>query len=196
MEKNTISYYLEEYKALRNEIMFLEKSIGQFFLAAIIADISLISAIGSIFFKLKIEAFSIVGAYFFLFPPLILISVLYIISSHRKDIHRIGTYIQVFYEENIFAKGWESRLSKFRDINKGESLDYIPLVFFVIFLISIIIFMFILYYEEICIWYKLLHFFLPALEGFFLYKGYRNFCSSSIPIRNKYYEDWKSIRQG
>ena len=197
MEQERIKFMLEEYKELRNEIMFLEKSIGQFSLAAIIASISLLSAIGAIFFRIELDQLRNlppIAPYFFLFPPLILISVLFILGSHRRDIHRLGTYLQVFIEENIFGDGWEVRLDRFRQINEGESLDHVPKVFWVVYFLSVGLFFFTIYYENFN-YYKMLHILIPMLEGIFLYLADKKFQSSSISIRAKYLKDWKKLNK-
>lgn len=197
MEQERINYLLEEFKELRKEIMFLEKSVGQYSIAAIIASISLLSGVGAIIFKSDFNyinnSFPIVP-YFFLFPPLILVSILLILSSHRRDIHRIGTYIQVFIEENIFGDGWEVRLNQFRKINEGESLDHIPKVFWVIYLLSVALFLFAFNCDNFNN-YKMLHFLVPAIEGFCLYLAEKNFKDSSIQIRDKYINNWKKVQK-
>jgi hypothetical protein len=135
-------------------------------------------------------------AYPFLGPLAIIIPVLFVIGSHRRDIHRSGTYIHVFFEYAGIGPKWETRLSKYRDMKKGESLDRLPRLFWSIFLISVGGFIFSLYkIIGICSYSGWLAPIIIIIIGIiFMVLGHYQFAKASVEVRHEYYETWKKIR--
>ena len=211
MNDSNFDFYLEEYRQVRENIRLLCKGIGQFSLTAIIASISLISAISIFIFK---PEFNIKGqlyfipVLFFLFPPLILINILKILSSHRRDIHRMGSYLQIIVEETNFNMlGWESHVNKLRKeimhdnkYLRGESFDFIPWLFWVIFGVSVLLALtYVLFNIKLftsnyiqCLIFII--FILGVLlEYIYLRKFHKEFKYFSDGIRKEYLKIWKQI---
>ncbi len=132
---------IEEYKELRKAIGSLADDMGKYFTNALIASVALITGAAALLTKAE-PGTPLYGntlvAYCFMAPPLIAISVLYLLASHRRGIHRIASYIEVFYEDDNSVFAWERRLEEFRKvIHTGESLDVIPSAFWVIQILSL-----------------------------------------------------------
>lgn len=186
---------IDEYKELRKAIESLVADIGKFFTNAMIASVALITGVGAILTKAEAGNplhGSPISAYFFIAPPLIVISVLYLLASHRRGIHRIASYIEVFYEEEDSSIAFEKRLEKFRKlIHSGESLDVIPFAFWVVLLLS-----FGLY------WLALLsigamhpgHLIVPTIEMLLLGVGHYRF-HKAIEQRPIYKKIWATLKE-
>ena len=90
---------LEEYKALRQEIESRAHLIVQVFATSLVVLVPFISGIAV--YELRNQADikaepSLLYPYLFLFPLLILVPCIYLLTSLRKDFFRCGTYIEVF----------------------------------------------------------------------------------------------------
>jgi hypothetical protein len=94
----------EEYKSLRDEILTHFQISNNFYLSSIIAT----GAIYGFAFNKDISF----APYIFLIPLLILIPSMFNIAFRSESAIRIGTYIQIFYNEKEKIEGWESRFYK------------------------------------------------------------------------------------
>lgn len=190
----------EEYIQVRNEIVSRERTITQLFAVALIASVSILSAVSTFFFKLspdEVAGVSSEYAYAFLGPLIVIIPILFVLVSHCRDIHRSGTYLHVFFEEANLGPLWETRLAKFREKNKGESLDAIPLTFWAISLFAVVFFFLALYKVSGFAWNLtwVLAVILVIAALVVLGIGHALFSYASISIRDKYYKSWREIHQ-
>lgn len=185
---------IEEYNDLRKQITFLEDSIGKFYTSSLTVSVVLLSGLGAFLLKSdeSVSQLSSISAYFFLAPPLINISFLYLIASHRKSIHRIASYLKVFYEQTRYDIGWESRLDKFRQVDKKcESLDAIPISFWVVYFLCVGLYGFTLDKAGLL---GLRHLPIPLIEMALLLCGHRHY-SRAMSIREHYCNRWNKIKR-
>jgi len=187
---------IEEYKQVRDEIVFREKTISYLFAIALGTSVSILSAVGTFFFKLKpTELYSVSPwlAYVFLAPIAVIIPILLLLAEHRRDIHRSGTYLHVFFEDAGLGPMWETRVTEFRKKFKGESLDVLPWPFLAISSLSVVGF----------IWTSYLisgsdgnlKWLVSVIISLLFVWGYWKFSQASISIREKYYRHWQKIRE-
>lgn len=185
---------IDEYKELRKEITFLADSIGKFYTSSLSVSIALLAGLGA--FILKDNGtntpLSPVAPYLFLAPPFIAISVLFLLASHRKDLHRVGSYVQVFHEESGAGPGWECRLMKFRALSERlESLDGIPGSFWIVQLLSAGLY---LMAVEKAGPINLCHLPWPMLEGLLLVLAHIRY-HNALADRETYYRRWKCVKK-
>jgi hypothetical protein len=97
----TDKFRLEEYKHIFDEIKARERSINQLFVVAVVVSVSILSAVSTLYSRQCAPSteLSPIYAYVFLSPFAVILPILYVLISHRRDLHRSGTYIHVFYEE-------------------------------------------------------------------------------------------------
>lgn len=186
---------IEEYKELRKAIESLADDMGKYFTNALIASVALITGAAALLTKAE-PGTPLYGntllAYCFMAPPLIVISVLYHLASHRKGIHRIASYIEVFCEEENSPFAWERRLEAFRKTTPtGESLDVIPAAFWVVLLLSIGLYLLAL--QTACS-VSLGHLVLPTIELVLLAVGHFSY-SKAIDSRPSYKKTWETIKK-
>lgn len=189
---------IEEYKQVRGEINKLAESIQQLFLVAIVSNTSLISGLAALFYKLGENGgnrWDLLFSYMFLLPMLITIPILYLMKSHRSNLHRSATYLKVFFEEEGLGFGWETKVDDFRRKYSEESLDFVPWVFWSFFLIStlllthsILVYSGSLYESWFLVVSTIL---LLTIVAFFLYDAHRKF---SKVKREDYYRAWQAIK--
>lgn len=186
-------FRIEEYKQVREEINQLDKGISQLLIISLVTSISLLSGIGAFFFKLdatKVTELSPLFGYLFLGSQLIVTSFFPIIISYRKLLHRAGTYIHVFYDEHGVGTGWEKNVTRFREFEKGESQDYVPLIYF-----SVWIFSTLLFYFAVVKMANGSNWNLIAPFIFFIILSILSiaYLKASEKARNKYFGVWKSM---
>jgi hypothetical protein len=191
----TAKFQIEEYKQVRDEIKAREQSINQLFVIGVVASISILSAV-STFFSKQPPITEPVYAYVFLSPLAVIIPILYVLISHRRDLHRSGTYLHVFYEEPGLGPMWETRLAKFRDRQKGESLDAIPWTFWAITVVTVAGFVFTLngITSFACNTWWLSATVTVGSAITFLINGHAKFAHASVSVRDGYYKHWLQIR--
>lgn len=189
---------IEEYKQVRGEINKLAESIQQLFLVAIVSNTSLISGLAALFYKLGengTKEWNLLFSYMYLLPMLITIPILYLMKSHRINLHRSATYLKVYFEESGLGFGWETRVDRFRRVYSEESLDFVPWVFWSFYLISTLLLIHsVLVYSRPLqeIWLLMvLALLLLAIVAFFLYDAHRKF---SQVKREDYYSTWHAIK--
>jgi hypothetical protein len=186
---------IDEYKEIRKAIESLVEDIGKFFTNAMIASVALITGVGALLTKSEAGSplhGNPISAYFFIAPPLIVIAILYLLASHRRGIHRLASYIEVFYEEEDSSIAFERRLEKFRQhIHSGESLDVIPFAFWVVLLLSFGLYWLAL--QSICALHPV-HLIIPAIETLLLGVGHYCF-AKAIDQRPIYKNIWVTLKK-
>jgi len=200
MAQRKEDFQLEEYKQIRDDITDLERAMTQLFAVAVATSVTILSAVGAFFFKIEpevLEKLSAAYAYPFLGPEAILIPILFLLVSHRRDIHRFGTYLLVFYEEHDFGPMWEIKVTRFREKKKGESLDVLPVTFWGIYVISVIGFIYALSkVTDINCQTALFPGSLIIVTLVLMAYGHYKFRHASTTIRDDYYKIWKEIDRG
>jgi len=145
VSESTEKFRIEEYKQIRDEIKAREQTIGQLFTVTVTASAAILSAVAAFIFRSDANALAMLSpayAYAFLGPHALIVPVLFLLASHRRDIHRSGTYLHVFYEETGAGPQWETLLAKYRSQRSGESLNPLPLTFWALWLLCIVGFVF------------------------------------------------------
>ena len=186
---------IDEYKELRKAIDSLEDGMGKYFTNALIASVALITGAAALLTKAE-PGTPLYGntlvAYCFMAPPLIAISVLYLLASHRRGIHRIASYIEVFYEDNNSGLAWERRLEEFRKIiHTGESLDVIPAAFWVVQILSLALYWISL---RMISPVHLCNLVTPLIEILLLAIGHFRY-SNAIKLRVDYKKTWLTLKE-
>lgn len=185
------NYKIEEYKEIRNEIRAREFAIAVFFQIALISSVTILSGVCAFFFNLKPNDSQnvYVYTYAFLSPIVIMLPIFYLIISHRQDMHRSGTYLQVFFEDKKNGPLWETRLTKFREKQKNESLNFLPWIFWAIYVISSGLFITALISIPN---FNMLNILLLLLFAIFI--GIAHYRYASFKMRQDYYIAWKKIQ--
>lgn len=105
--------------------------------------------------------------------------------------HRSGTYLQIFFEDKKNGPLWETRLTKFRKKQKNESLNFLPWIFWAIYVLSSVLFITALI--PIPNFNMLNILLLPLFEILIGIAHYRY--ASFNKIRQDYYIAWKDIQE-
>jgi hypothetical protein len=108
-------FKMEEYKDLRADIRQRDTSMTQILLFGLVANVTLISGISAFYFNVYTKSPGDITAklsYFFLTPVAIIIPILAILNSHRRDIRLFGSYIKVFYEDVGYGPTWEFNMAR------------------------------------------------------------------------------------
>jgi hypothetical protein len=191
---SSVYYRVEEYKQLKEEIRQRDSSMTTLFHTGLIANISLVSAISAFYFKMYSDAPSCVPillSYFFLAPILLLISLLSMINSHRRDIRKIASYLQAFYEDTQSGPTWETAHNEMAKLNPEEAHDFVPSTLWCLFVICISLFYYTLHLtgQNIVSWHSILPlcFFIPMAAIHLRY-----FDSKEV-YYNKYLKAWREI---
>ncbi|MDP2754898.1 MAG: hypothetical protein Q8P40_10995 [Nitrospirota bacterium] len=184
---------LEEYKALRNEILVRGRGIGHLLIASLVILVPFISTIILYVMqnseKMKGDP-SLLYSYIFLFPLLIIIPCAFFIVALRKDIYRYGTYIEIFFEEGSDGPKWETALSKLRQIRCEESLDPTFWLYWALFFICSGFFGYTLFLLKL----QKLHLLVPLIVALFLVKAHLTYKKTPTKIRKNLYNNWLSVR--
>ncbi len=147
---------LEEFKALRGEIVSDINLMGQIYNYSLLILVTLISGIALFLFQslAKETSFSIILILLPLGPILLILPVGYFLLELRKSIFLCGTYIQVFLEDGIELK-YETALAErrdARDANKTskkfgneESFDPIIKTYTALFVVCVGLFLYTIY---------------------------------------------------
>jgi hypothetical protein len=137
---NSNNYQVEEYKYIGTAITEIEKHILQIFGGTIVVAVPLLSAVAGLALGKDGSQVTIMLAYAALAPNILVIPSFYLLLSQRMNLIRLGSYRQVFLEEQNGIEGWETRLEKFRAQEGTESNDPIPYTFWAVFLVSAALF--------------------------------------------------------
>lgn len=200
MDSSTQAHRLEEYKQIREEAAARELAINQLFIVTVTASTAILSAVTALFFKIDSEQLSSLSAtyaYSFLGPFVLIVPILYVLIEYRRDIHRLGIYLQVFYEQANLGPKWQTHVEEFRRIRRGESLDVLPWVFWGIAVAAASGFVFALIkispFECNLSWLTAIIVLLVA--GGFLLIGHWKFWCASSKVRDHHLQDWLRVRQ-
>ncbi len=111
-EKNQkIDFLLEEFKALREEQLHNFRSVNQLHALQITASGAIL---GVAFAKVSTTPELL------LLPILFSIPITYRLLNYALAIIRIGTYIEVFIEQQMVGLGWERRVDDFRNLTTAS----------------------------------------------------------------------------
>jgi hypothetical protein len=188
-------FSIEEYKELRAEIRQRESNMTQFLVVGLVANVTLISGVTAFYYNMykntPNEMFPILS-YLFLAPAVIIVPLLLILNSHRRDIRLIGSYIQVFYEETGYGPLWEIAHDKRANYNADrEGHDFIPVTFWGLLLICLALYGYNLYLcSSITIYYLPI----PLLIIMIMAATHMSYNSSKHEFYRKNLEMWRSIR--
>lgn len=131
-------FEIEEYKHLVAEIASADKSGLYLFAASIAACLTVWSLVGS----LADHAISRERArYLYLALAFLNLVTFSLIVRQRVAIRRAGMYIQVFFESKDRGPHWKTRLAEFRKMDRGETWDVVPLTYWVLFVVSAVLFL-------------------------------------------------------
>jgi hypothetical protein len=118
---------IEEFKLLKEELGDREKAMGSLITFATVSSVSLLSALFAVAMKDNpAPAREWPFAFSMLTPLFIIIPVCWLLLSHRRSMHKIGSYLQVFYDERALGTRWEGRVEAFRQFERGRTLDAVP----------------------------------------------------------------------
>src|SRR3954463_6345244 len=95
-------FKIEEYKDMRTAMLQRDTSMTQILLIGLVSNVTLIVGISAFYFNIYNKSPTDLPqklSYFFLAPTAVIIPLLAILNSHRRDIRLFGSYIFVFYEE-------------------------------------------------------------------------------------------------
>jgi hypothetical protein len=142
---NSDTYEIEEYRHLAAVIVEVEKLMLQIFVGTFAFAVPLLSALTGWLLQRSAGAISILGCYAMLAPNLLVLPSFYLLLSQRTTLIRLGSYRRVFFEERNEIKGWETRLETFRKMVRTESNDPIAYTFWVVSLLSAVLFVYAIY---------------------------------------------------
>lgn len=126
----------EEYKSLRLEISYNCRMQIQVFTFSMITSMALLGII----LKFGNDTYTSISIFSFFIPTLITIPCAYLVKNLRSGIYRMGTYIQVFVEEDSPLM-YEGSLGVMREkFQSKESLDPIFCVYWVFFCLCCFLF--------------------------------------------------------
>lgn len=119
---------IEEFKVLKEELSDREKAMGSLITFATVSSVSLLSALFAVAMKDNpTPAGEWPFAFSMLTPLFIIIPVSWLLLSHRRAIHKIGSYLQAFYDERALGTRWEVRVEAFRqELGRSHTLAAVP----------------------------------------------------------------------
>jgi hypothetical protein len=189
---------LEEYRALREEMRQRQAAMTQLFLASLVAAVALISGITAFYFNVYTKNPGKIPdhlALILLAPILIIIPILYIIRSHRRDIRRFASYIQVFFEETGCGLKWETAHDKWTDTRKEEGHDAVPWTFWVLGFVCFGLYWIGLDFSKVS--NKCLYVIIPLLVFFiFMLHAHVTYAKSKDKYHRECLKLWRTIQSG
>jgi hypothetical protein len=192
--KPRLEFLTAEYKELRAEIRQRDTSMTQLFLTGVIAAVALTSGISGFYFNLYTKAPEEIPwqlSYFFLAPVAVIIPILSMLTGHRREIRRIASYIQVFYEEPGLGPTWESSHQRMALIAIEEAHDFVPVAFWCLFAVSIGLYCYgIAVAEAGCLW---VHLFAPMLLSVLMTVAHVRYRGSKHHYYAKRLSEWRDI---
>lgn len=200
MSQSIEKFRIEEYKQIRDEIKAREQTIGQLFTVTVTASAAILSAVAAFIFRSDANALAMSSpayAYAFLGPHALIVPVLFLLASHRRDIHRSGTYLHVFYEEAKAGPQWETLLTKYRSQRGGESLNPLPLTFWALWSLCTVGFVFTLsrIAPPWCSLQWLIASVVVLISLCLLVVADRSFRQAATHVRDDYYSTWSQMRK-
>lgn len=168
MNKN--EYILQEYKHISDAILDIDRRIVQVFTGSMTVGVALLSAVAGLAFGKQQDQITVPLAYAALAPDFVVIPAFYLIRFYRVDIMRLGSYRRIFVEERNEIEGWETRLEKFRTLDKrGEANDPIPWSYWAVIVASAALFVYGIIAAHVC----LAHAYILAVPVAFLLYAHR-----------------------
>jgi hypothetical protein len=200
MSESIEKFRIEEYKQIRDEIRAREQTIGQLFTVTVTASAAILSAVAAFVFRSDANALAMSSpayAYAFLGPHALIVPILFSLASHRRDIHRSGTYLHVFYEEAKAGPQWETLLAKYRSLRGGESLNPLPLTFWALWILCTVGFLFALSRIEPlwCSLQWLIASVVVLVSLCLLLVAHRGFRQAATHVRDDYFSTWRQIQK-
>lgn len=86
------------------------------------------------------ETIAVPTGYLFLTPIFIVVPGLAMLRAHRKNIYRMGTYVKIFHENPPGGAQWHHGLAEFRSGDGSESLDHVPMIIWMLAVLSVLLF--------------------------------------------------------
>ena len=126
---------LEEFRLLKEELASRERAMGTLLTFGLVSSVSLLAALLSVAIRdFPAGAGEWPFAFALLAPLFILVPLTWLLLSHRREIHKIGSYLQAFYDERSFGTRWEVRIEAFRKhFERSHTLDAIPALVWAVF---------------------------------------------------------------
>lgn len=121
----------EEYRQIRGELVDRDSYMRNVFLFSVTSAGTIIWALLDMFNEAPASGLVTALGWLLWFAPVAFcVPFAHVIASHRRDLIRAGAYIQVFFEEGIGRRGWQTRKTTFMTQMKGESNDFMFAFYF------------------------------------------------------------------
>lgn len=136
-------FKIGEYKDMRAAMLQRDTSMTQILLIGLVSNVTLVVGISAFYFNVYTKSPTDITqnlSYFFLTPAAVIIPILAILNSHRRDIRLFGSYIFVFYEDAGYGPTWESSHDRRADVDKEEAHDYVPMALWSLLVVCIMLF--------------------------------------------------------
>ncbi|MBB5331794.1 hypothetical protein [Tunturiibacter gelidoferens] len=127
-----LDFLKEEYKSLIALTAATEDRIMKVFAGTTALAVTILSGVCGFLFKTDRVSYGTVEAYIALTPLLLIFPAFLLMIDLRKELGRAAAYFLVFIEEADLGPLWGKRLLAFRDIHYSESLDTMPLTFWLV----------------------------------------------------------------
>jgi hypothetical protein len=137
-------FQTEEFKQLKAELASRETAMGTLLTVGLVSCVTLLSALISVaIHNPQGQALPWEFAFTFLSPFFILFPMLWLVLDHRLEVHKIGSYLQAFYDERSLGTKWEVRVEVFRHhFERSHTLDAVPILAWSIFILCSIAFLY------------------------------------------------------
>lgn len=142
-ESPTAKFYLEEHKILSGVVFDLDKRVPQTFGVSMTAYISLLTWIAKI--VLESDQATVIYAYGMLVPNLLLAAAFHYLVAQRRDLVGYAAYLALL-EHRLGVCGIQTGMGfgpesvRSEKKRRGESHDTIPLFFWALFSLSVVLF--------------------------------------------------------
>jgi hypothetical protein len=186
------SIQLEEFKLLKEELAAREKAMGSLTTFATVSSVSLLSALIAVGMRdVPTSSREWPFAFVLLSPLFILLPTTWLLLSHRREIHKIGSYLQAFYDERAFGTRWEVRVEAFRQhFERSETLDAVPALIWAVSALCAVAFGYVCYRLQGPL-YVLSFLFIPAMALLWFHADWR---AAATKDREAYLRIWQRIR--
>lgn len=137
-----VDFALAEFVQLHEHIRQQDNSMMQLVTVLLLSSTAIMSAVGAYVFQQVAdgEIIAVPTGYLFLTPIFIVVPGLAMLRAHRKNIYRMGTYVKVFHENPPGGAQWHHGLAEFRTGDGSESLDHVPMIIWMLAVLSVLLF--------------------------------------------------------
>jgi Flp pilus assembly protein TadB len=124
-------------------------------------------------------------------PLFIIIPVSWLLLGHRRAMHKIGSYLQAFYDERALGTRWETRVEAFRQqVERSHTLDAVPGLLWAVSILCAVAFGYVCYRLHGPL-YVLLFLLVPAMALLWFHIDWRGCVSKD---REQFLDEWHRIR--